>query len=75
MIHLQNADFTGAPRVTFICGTDETLYAFAPGFEAAMKQMIVGQGMFHCYPIFPICREAREGWEMMVRKLKPDDPG
>ena len=38
-------------------------------------QMIVVQGMFHCYPIFPVCREAREGWEMMVLKMKPDDPG
>lgn len=76
MIWLQKGDFTGCPRVTFIYGTDETLYACAPSFEAAMKkysvdyQMIVGEGMFHCYPVFPICKEAKEGWDMMVRLMK-----
>lgn len=47
-----------------------------PSFEAAMKkykvdyEMIIGEGMFHCYPVFPICKEARDGWEMMVRLIK-----
>ena len=76
MIWLQKGDFSGCPRVTFIYGTDETLYAAAPSFEAAMKkygvkyQMIVGEGMFHCYPVFPVCREAKEGWRMMVNLMK-----
>ncbi|MBR6954470.1 MAG: alpha/beta hydrolase [Clostridia bacterium] len=76
MIWLQRGDFTGCPRVTFIYGSDETLYACAPSFEAAMKkygvdyQMIVGEGMFHCYPVFPIVKEAREGWKLMVRLMK-----
>ena len=26
--------------------------------------------MFHCYPVFPICREAKEGWEQMARIMK-----
>ena len=52
------------------------LYACAPSFEAAMKkygvdyQMIVGDGMFHCYPVFPIVKEAKEGWNLMVRLMK-----
>ena len=76
MIWLQKGDFTGCPRVTFIYGSDETLYACAPSFEAAMKKygvdyrMIVGEGMFHCYPVFPICKEAKEGWDMMIRIMK-----
>ncbi len=76
MIWLQKGDFTGCPRVTFIYGSDETLYACAPSFEAAMKRygvdyrMIVGEGMFHCYPVFPVCREAKEGWDMMIRIMK-----
>ena len=75
-LYLQNGDFTGCPRVTFIYGSDETLYACAPSFEAAMKkygvdyEMIVGEGMFHCYPVFPIVKEAKEGWDMMVRLMK-----
>ena len=76
MIRLQNGNFAGCPRVTFIYGSDETLYACAPAFEAAMKKygvkyrMIVGEGLFHCYPVFPVCREGKEGWDMMVRLMK-----
>jgi acetyl esterase/lipase len=76
MIWLQKGDFTDCPKVTFIYGSDETLYACAPSFEAAMKkygvnyELIVGEGLFHCYPVFPICREAKEGWELMIRRMK-----
>lgn len=76
MIWLQKGNFTNCPRVTFIYGSDETLYACAPSFEKAMKKygvdykMIVGKGMFHCYPVFPVCKEAKEGWDMMVRLMK-----
>ena len=79
MIWLQRGDFSNCPRVTFIYGSDETLYACAPSFEEAMKkygvdyQMIVGEGMFHCYPVFPLCKEAKEGWDMMVRLMKQAD--
>ena len=76
MIWLQKGDFTHCPRVTFMYGSDETLYACAPSFEAAMKrygvdyEMIVGEGMFHCYPVFPICREAKDGWNQMIQRMK-----
>ncbi len=76
MIWLQKGDFSNCPKVTFIYGSDETLYACAPSFEASMKkygvdyEMIVGEGMFHCYPVFPICKEAREGWDLMIRRMK-----
>lgn len=26
--------------------------------------------MFHCYPVFPICGEGREGWKMMIGLMK-----
>ena len=76
MIWLQKGDFTNCPKTTFVYGSDETLYACAPSFEAAMKkygvdyEMIVGEGMFHCYPVFPICKEGKDGWNMMVRLIK-----
>ena len=76
MIWLQKGDFTHCPKVTFMYGSDETLYACAPSFEAAMKrydvdyEMIVGEGMFHCYPVFPICREAKNGWKQMIQRMK-----
>ncbi len=76
MIYLQTGDFTGCPKVIFNYGTDECLYALAPSFEAAMRkygvdyEMIVGEGMFHCYPVFPLCQEAKEGWKWMIQTLK-----
>ena len=76
MIYLQTGDFTDCPRTTFIYGSDEVLYAVAPSFEEAMKKyhvdyrMIVGEGMFHCYPVFPICKEAKDGWDQMIRLMK-----
>jgi len=78
MIYLQTGDFTGCPKVIFNYGTDECLYALAPSFEAAMRkygvdyEMIVGEGMFHCYPVFPLCREAKEGWKWMIQTLRGD---
>ena len=81
MIWLQKGDFTNCPRVTFIYGSDETLYACAPSFEAAMQkygvdyEMIVGDGMFHCYPVFPVCREGRDGWDMMIRTMREQTHG
>ena len=80
MIFLQKGDFTNCPHVTFIYGSDETLYAVAPSFEKAMKRdgvhydMIVGEGMFHCYPVFPIVKEAKDGWNMMIRMMKDKWP-
>ena len=76
MIWLQKGDFTNCPKVSFIYGSDETLYACAPSFEEAMKkynveyEMIVGEGMFHCYPVFPVCKEAKEGWDMMIQLIR-----
>ena len=75
MLWLQRADFTGCPPVTLIYGTDETLYACAPAIEAALQksgvnyERILGEGLFHCYPVFPIVKEAREGWRQMVERM------
>lgn len=76
MLWLQKGDFSNCPRVILMYGSDETLYACAPALEAVMKkyevdyQMIVGKGMFHCYPVFPIVPEARAGWDQMVELAK-----
>ena len=76
MIYLQLGDFTDCPEVTFVYGSDEVLYAFAPSFEDAMKkygvkyEMIVGKGMFHCFPAFPVVKEARRGWDEMISIMK-----
>ena len=75
MLWLQRADFTGCPPVTLIYGTDETLYACAPAIEAALQkcgvnyEQILGEGLFHCYPVFPIVKEGKEGWRQMVERM------
>ena len=33
-------------------------------------ETIVGEGMFHCYPAFPIVKEAKEGWDKMVDLIR-----
>ena len=56
---------------------DECLYAAAPSIEEALKrggadyELIVGEGMFHCYPVFPIVKEAKEGWRQMMTPPQP----
>ena len=35
-------------------------------------RMIVGEGTLHCYPVFPIVKEAKEGWNRMVRLMKEE---
>ncbi len=76
MLKLQLGDFRGCHKVTLMYGSDECLYAFAPSFEKRLKEcnvpykLIVGQGMFHVYPVFLICKEAKEGWDHMIEIMK-----
>ena len=37
-----------------------------------LDRMIVSEGMFHCYPVFPIVKEAKDGWNLMVRLIKEE---
>lgn len=79
MLWLQRGDYSNCPRVTLMYGSDETLYACAPAIESVLKKydadykIIVGEGMFHCYPVFPIVPEAKAGWNQMVELMKPED--
>lgn len=76
MLWLQRGDYTNCPKFTLMYGSDEALYACAPALEAVLKkygvnyQIIVGEGMFHCYPVFPIVPEAKKGWDQMVALAK-----
>ena len=36
----------------------------------ADHEMIVDDGMFHCYPVFPIVKEAKEGLDQMISLVK-----
>jgi len=43
--------------------------------EAALQksgvnyEQILGDGLFHCYSVFPIVKEAGEGWRQMVGRM------
>ena len=79
MIFLQKGDFTDCPKVTFMYGSDEVLYAMAPSFDAVLKrygvehEILVGEGMFHAYPVFPVVKEAKEGWKQMIQLVREND--
>ena len=68
-------DFTGFPKTVFYYGSDEVLYAEAEYYEAAFKkygarcEMHVGQGMCHCYPMFPYFPEAKQAYREIVQRL------
>ncbi len=76
MIFLQKGDFTDCPKVTFMYGSDEVLYAIAPSFDTVLNsfgvvhEILVGEGMFHAYPVFPVVKEAKEGWKQMIQLVK-----
>ena len=76
MIFLPKGDFTYDGKITLIYGSDECLYGFAPSFERAFAKyhaeydLIVGEGMFHCWPVFPVVKEARQGWDLMIRLIR-----
>lgn len=76
MLWLQKGNYSNCPRVTLMYGSDETLYACVPAIESVLKkynadyQIIVAEGMFHCYPVFPIVPEAKAGWDQMVKLAK-----
>lgn len=76
MFYLQEGDYTNCPKVYFMYGTEETLYACAPSFALAMKhydvdyEMITKEGMFHIFPMYPLLKESKEGWNDIIRILK-----
>ena len=55
-----------------ICKIDLSLVGIAVSEDGGepFSKMIVGKGMFHCYPVFPIVPEAKEGWRQMVELMK-----
>jgi hypothetical protein len=68
MIWLQKGDFIFSPKVTLICGSDETVYACALSFEKARKtyhargQMIIGKTCSAAFPYSPSAgRQSADG--------------
>lgn len=69
-------DFSAFPETFFYFGESECLYAFAEYFQQAMDQynapyeIIVGEGMCHCYPLLRFFKEGREAQDEIIDLLK-----
>lgn len=33
-------------------------------------ELIEGEGLFHVYPVFPVIKAAKEGWDDMIERMK-----
>ena len=67
-------DLKGIRRVTVFLGTDEIFYPDVTKFfrlldDDPANELIVGEGMNHVYPLFPI-REAKPAVEKIIRVVK-----
>lgn len=76
MLDGTDGDFSDFPKTYFYYGENECLYAFAEYFEKAMgkydvpHEIIVGEGMCHCYPLLRFFREGREAQDEIIELLK-----
>ncbi len=57
---------------------NETFCGIAPSIEAALNrygaahETIVGEGLFHCYPFFPVAKETRADYDLLIQILNKD---
>ena len=76
MLDGTSGDFSDFPKTYFFYGENECLYAYAEYFEKAMEkydapnEVIVGEGMCHCYPLLRFFREGREAQDEIIELLK-----
>lgn len=76
MLDGTSGDFSGFPKTYFYYGENECLYAYAEYFEKAMKkyaapyEIMVGEGMCHCYPLLRFFKEGREAQDKIIKLLK-----
>lgn len=76
MLHLEKGDYRGLEEVYLSYGSDEILYAAYEIIKNRLEEhgvkviSEIGERLFHCYPFFPIVREAKPGWEKMLEYHK-----
>lgn len=72
MLYLEDGDYTGLKEVYLCYGSDEVLFAAYEPIKNRLEQCGVkviseiGEGMYHCYPFFPLVKEAQVGWDKMI---------
>lgn len=76
MLYPFRGNFKNFPMTYLYYGSSEVIYAFAPLFEAALKnyevkyKLIVGKGLCHCYPLLSIFKEGKVAQGEIINILK-----
>lgn len=76
MLDGSKGDFSDFPKTYFYYGGDECMYAYAEYFKKAMEkyaapyEIIVGEGMCHCYPLLRFFKEGRVAQDQIIDLLK-----
>ena len=76
MLDGTKGDFSDFPKTYFYYGGDECMYAYADYFKKAMEkyaapyEIIVGEGMCHCYPLLRFFKEGREAQDQIIDLLE-----
>ncbi|MGI6608563.1 MAG: alpha/beta hydrolase fold domain-containing protein [Erysipelotrichaceae bacterium] len=79
MLYLEKGDYHGLEEVYLSYGSNEVLYAAYEVIKNRLEEhgvrviSEIGENLFHCYPFFPVVREAKPGWENMLKYHKADD--
>ena len=78
MLYLEEGDYHGLEEVYLSYGSDEVLYAAYEPIKNRLEECGVkvipeiGEDLYHCYPFFPIVREAKSGWKNMLEYHKKE---
>lgn len=76
MIHISKGDFSGVDNIHFVYSEDEVLYGAKQNFIDACEKYNVKYtirqrpGLFHCYPMLPYFKEAKEDFDELAEILK-----
>lgn len=78
MLYLEKGDYQGLEEVYLSYGSDEVLYAAYTVIKNRLEEhgvrviSEIGEKLYHCYPFFPAVREAKPGWEKMLKYHRTD---
>jgi len=76
MESLQLGNYTGLKDVYLSFGGDEVFTAAADSIKARLEQygvhvkMEIGPGMYHCYAVIPLVKDAKLAYRRMIKYIK-----
>ena len=76
MKYLQCGNYSGLKSAYLCFGGDEIFSAAAYSIKASLEKygvdvtLEIGEGLYHCYSVMPLVKEARQGYENMIEYCK-----